>query len=106
MHIITWFVPCLFGNVVLVTAMALILIIALLWRKESRYDLFLLSIPFFPLAPEIIQIIERGSGIWDWGGTELIQKIKPYEEHTQGMKQIPHLIFPLILLQSGMVVTV
>ena len=106
MEIFAWLNPCLFWNAILVTLMALILIIALLWKKESRYDLYLLSIPFFPLAPEIIQIIIAGHGIWDWGERDIIQKISGYQQNTQGMKHIPHLIFPVILFQAGMVMEV
>ena len=57
MDILAWLNPCMLANAVIIASMALVLIIALLRRKESRCDIFLLSIPFFPLVPCVLEII-------------------------------------------------
>ena len=60
MNVFKWFNPCMFANAALIALMALVLIIALLWRKGSRFDLLLLSIPFFSVIPEIPDMLIYG----------------------------------------------
>ena len=89
---------CEFINVSFLTLMSLVLIVALLWRRESRCDLRLLTIPAFTLVPNALRIPVCGPFMFGW--KEYIDAyrvlLRPLN-HTKGMKYMPHLIFPVIL---------
>ena len=106
MNILAWFNPCAFANAAIIAFVALILIVALLWRKKSRYDIWLLSIPFFSLIPQIPEMIKLSHFMWSWFDLSTANKMSLIKYHVRGLKQIPHLIFPVIILEAAMVVAI
>ena len=56
---------CRCTNACLITLVAFILILTLLWRRESRCDFYLLSIPILPMINKIVMIPVSGNFIWN-----------------------------------------
>ena len=98
---------CFLINDCLIVSGSFILIFALLSRKESRYDFYLLSIPLFGMIHQGIDIPYRYYLIWTPGEANKAREasLANILDHTLGLKQIPHLIFSVMIFKAALVLT-